>query len=143
LLLRCFCIRKKALWALRGCLFGCDLMSVAIANGLWPRFIAEALGSGYSSLTHLLSGVVILYSLFFVIVVKKNGIKRITIWLGHSWVGLRRGQLSLLAGFGWCSDALIFDNDVACLADCLGIGGNDGQLVSRGPTVNGALGCYY
>ncbi|MFT6655759.1 MAG: H+/Cl- antiporter ClcA [Marinomonas primoryensis] len=104
---------QKALWRLSGLSVWVRFMSVAIATSLAAVYLPEALGSGYSSLTHLLSGDVILYSLFLLIVVK-TALTAFTIGLGIP--GGMIGPTFIIGGLAGVQIALIFDNDVALFA---------------------------
>ncbi|MDE8602101.1 chloride channel protein [Marinomonas sp. RSW2] len=104
---------QKALWRLSGLSIWVRFMSVAIATSLAAVYLPEALGSGYSSLTHLLSGDVILYSLFLLIVVK-TALTAFTIGLGIP--GGMIGPTFIIGGLAGVQVALIFDNDFADVA---------------------------
>lgn len=104
---------QKSLWRLSGLSVWWRFFLVAVATSLAAIYMPESLGSGYLSLSHLLSGDLILYSLFLLILVK-TALTAFTIGLGIP--GGMIGPTFIIGGLAGVQVALVFDSNVTDVA---------------------------
>ncbi|RBP81940.1 chloride channel protein [Marinomonas rhizomae] len=104
---------QKKLWRLSGLSVWWRFLLVAVATSLVAIYIPEALGSGYLSLSRLLSGDLILYSLFVLILVKTL-LTAFTIGLGIP--GGMIGPTFIIGGLAGAQVALVFDSSIVNVA---------------------------
>ncbi len=104
---------QKNLWRFSGVSVWWRFFLVAVATSLAAVYLPEALGSGYLSLSRLLSGDLILYSLFLLILIK-TVLTAFTIGLGIP--GGMIGPTFIIGGLAGVQVALVFDNSVADVA---------------------------
>ncbi|PYF78687.1 MULTISPECIES: chloride channel protein [Marinomonas] len=104
---------QKSLWRFSGVSIWWRFLLVAIATTLAAIYLPESLGSGYLSLSRLLSGDLVLYSLLLLIVVK-TVLTALTIGLGIP--GGMIGPTFIIGGLAGVQVALVFDNNVADIA---------------------------
>jgi H+/Cl- antiporter ClcA len=101
---------QKVLWHLSGFSVWLRFLVVAVATSLVAVYIPEALGSGYSSLSNLLSGNLLVYSLLLLIVVKTL-LTALTIGLGIP--GGMIGPTFIIGGLAGVQAALLFGHSGA------------------------------
>lgn len=104
---------QKSLWRFSGVSIWWRFLLVAIATALAAIYLPESLGSGYLSLSRLLSGDLVLYSLLLLIVVK-TVLTALTIGLGIP--GGMIGPTFIIGGLAGVQVALVFENNVADVA---------------------------
>ena len=104
---------QKCLWRFSGVSVWWRFSLVAIVTSFVAIYLPESLGSGYLPLSHLLSGELILYSLFLLILVKTL-LTAFTIGLGIP--GGMIGPTFIIGGLAGIQVALLFDNNVADVA---------------------------
>lgn len=104
---------QKSLWRFSGVSIWWRFLLVAIATALAAIYLPESLGSGYLSLSRLLSGDLVLYSLLLLIVIK-TVLTAFTIGLGVP--GGMIGPTFIIGGLAGVQVALVFDNNVADVA---------------------------
>ncbi|NVK74170.1 MAG: chloride channel protein [Oceanospirillaceae bacterium] len=101
---------QKSLWRLSGLSIWARFLFVALVTSVLAIYLPEVLGSGYLSLSRLLSGDLIVYSLFLLIIVK-TVLTAFTIGLGIP--GGMIGPTFIIGGLAGIQVALIFDNNEA------------------------------
>ncbi|MGO2356603.1 MAG: chloride channel protein [Marinomonas foliarum] len=104
---------QKALWRFSSVSIWWRFLLVAIATVLAAIYLPESLGSGYLSLSRLLSGDLVLYSLILLIVVK-TVLTALTIGLGIP--GGMIGPTFIIGGLAGVQVALVFDSNVTDVA---------------------------
>jgi chloride channel protein, CIC family len=104
---------QKVLWHLSGLSVWLRFLIVAIATSFAAVYLPEALGSGYSSLSHSISGDLLVYSLLMLIVVKTL-LTALTIGLGIP--GGMIGPTFIIGGLAGAQVALIFDHGAVDIA---------------------------
>jgi H+/Cl- antiporter ClcA len=104
---------QKSLWRFSGVSVWWRFSLVAIATSFAAIYLPESLGSGYLSLSRLLSGDLILYSLLLLILVK-TVLTAFTIGLGIP--GGMIGPTFIIGGLAGVQVALVFDDSVADVA---------------------------
>lgn len=104
---------QKCLWRFSGVSVWWRFSLVAVVTSFVAIYLPESLGSGYLSLSHLLSGELILYSLLLLILVKTI-LTAFTIGLGVP--GGMIGPTFIIGGLAGIQVALVFDNNVADVA---------------------------
>jgi chloride channel protein, CIC family len=104
---------QKALWRFSSVSIWWRFLLVAIATVLAAIYLPESLGSGYLSLSRLLSGDLVLYSLILLIVVK-TVLTALTIGLGIP--GGMIGPTFIIGGLAGAQVALVFDSNVTDVA---------------------------
>lgn len=104
---------QKSLWRFSSVSIWWRFLLVAIATVLAAIYLPESLGSGYLSLSRLLSGDLVIYSLLLLIVVK-TVLTALTIGLGVP--GGMIGPTFIIGGLAGVQVALVFDNNVADIA---------------------------